>query len=138
MSQLILTKQLASLISTPTTNKGALFIDTDGIPKIKSDTGALSNLAPALLTSLESAALTGTITTEDYVVLNPTAAAAWTLPTAVGRTKPLYILNRSAFQITFDGNGAETINGDLTTVFLAGYPYTSQILIPIGGAFYVY
>ena len=137
MSQLILTKQTSATIATPAAGKAVLFIDTDGSTKVKDESASFTILG-SVVTSLESSANTGTIAAEDYVVLNPTATAAWNLPTAVGRTKPLYILNRSAFQITFDGNGSETINGDLTSVFLAGYPYTSQILIPIGGNWYVY
>lgn len=137
MSQLILTKQTSASIATPAAGKAVFFVDTDGSTKVKDETGAMTMLGSSI-TSLESSANTGTINAEDYVVLNPTATAAWNLPTAVGRTKPLYILNRSNFQITFDGNGSQTINGDLTSVFLAGYPYTSQILIPIGGNWYVY
>jgi hypothetical protein len=123
-------------IPTPVTSKANVFLDVDGVIKYRNEFGILIPLAAPAVTTLISSATSGTIGDVDYVVLNPASTAVWALPTAVGRTRPLYILNQSSQQITLDANGVETINGDLTLVQLAGYPYTSNILIPIGGNWY--
>lgn len=75
---------------------------------------------------------------EDDVIHNPTADATVTLPSAVGRTKPLNYMNASAFKVDMLTVGGQTINGQPANEFLANYPYSAITLVPAGGQWYVF
>lgn len=94
-------------------------------------------LAPAPI-QLESSSNALVMVDEDHVIHNPTADATASLPNAVGRTRPLYYMNKSAFKVDLSGVSSQTINGDLTSVMLAGYPYSALVLVPVGGNWYVF
>lgn len=135
MSQIILTTQSSASIATPSSGKVSFFVDSaDGLLKYKDDTGSVIVPGTQSYSLVETTSASYTIVAEDAVLLNPSTTGAVTLPTAVGRTRPLYLMNKSNNLISITG----TINGSSSNEFLAGNPFAGLVLIPINGGWYVF
>lgn len=128
---------------TAPTKYGQRYIDT--LNKIKYTSVGFSTSADWVVDANDAGAVAiisvSTVTnigSQDTVVLNPSTTGTANLPTAVGRTRPLKLMNASAYGISIVPFGSETINGDPTNSFSAGYPYSALELVPIGGNWYVF
>lgn len=139
MSQITLTKRAITAIANAEIGKVNIFVDSaDSITKAKDENGNVYVLqADTVIPQVVSTPAT-TVTTQDYVVHNPTASGTVQLPTAVGRTKKLFYINISSFDVTVSPQSGQTINGDVTYSFLSGYPNTSLIFVPVGGNWYAF
>jgi hypothetical protein len=106
--------------------------------------GNLKTSVNPLRYSTRTLSAAATVNVGDYIIfLNTSVGPAFTvtLPTAVGNTGAQFVFidisgNAHNFNVTIDGNGAETINGAAT--YVMNLPREALTMISNGTAWFTY